>query len=86
MRFVATDLEVIMASEDKLFELDNSGKITSVRGVEVKPEDQVIRVLSNQELPAHHTHSSRTLTSAYEFAGRMATGLGQALDEAEPKE
>jgi hypothetical protein len=83
---VAAELEVIMASTDKLFELDGSGKITSVRGVEVKADDQVIRVLSNEELPAQTTHSSRTLTSAYDFADRMATGLGQALDEAEAKE
>ena len=75
-----------MADGNKFFELDGSGKITSVRGVEMKAEDRVIRVLSNQELPAHHTHTSRTLTSVYEFADRITKGLGPALDEAEPKE
>ena len=70
---------------EKLLRLDESGKVFSIRGQEIKPDDHVIRVLTNEELPAQETHSSWTLTSAYRFADKMSEGLGVAIDEAEPK-
>jgi hypothetical protein len=66
-----------MAKLESLFELDEEGAVTEVRGVEVQQEEQVIAVLTEQEGVEPPRSTSWALSAAYQFAEQLQ-GQGEA--------
>ena len=57
-----------------LFDLDESGTLTHIQGVEVAPGPGILRVLTEHESEAPPRETAWALTGAYRFAKRLQRG------------